>query len=115
MTTDTEPPSDPGYREDDTRTRIEKMRVRGETAAKELGDHEARIRSIEAWPMRWLLAFLAAAAGLVGTGIAGIQSLTRVEAAVDALGHRIERLEDRADEDARSWRRVDTTTHASED
>lgn len=107
---DTEPPSDPGYRED-TQTRVEKLRIRAAAAADAIEDHEERLRKAEALPFRALIAVLTAAAGIVGTGIAGIQSMTRVEAAVESLSARIERLEY---QDDHRWRRVDTATHEGE-
>lgn len=91
--TDPEPPSDPGYREDNTQTRIRALR-------KSTDDHEDRLRSIEGWPVesarrenRIIGAVALGALGMMGTVVGGALYVGIRLERLDETQRRVGRLE----------------------
>lgn len=118
----TAPTSDPGHdlssydRLPDSRQirpptvdeRVRDLEVAYDARARELLDMSKRLRAVEEWPKRLVVAVIVGALGMSATVIGASWSLSsqlsRTEAAVDALTLRIERLEagmDRLEE--RQW------------
>lgn len=114
---ETEPPSDPdALHDEDTRTRIERLRRRVGDVSKDAAttketadDHERRLRAVEAWPQRIIFTVITGAVGMIVT-VAGFgwslsAQLARMEARLDSAAEsderrdtRIDRLEDRTDQ-----------------
>lgn len=110
-------PGDPNYREDDTLIRSLKAEVRRneEAAAKARADMEARLRAVEQWPQRILVAVVTGALGMIltvaGFGWSLSAQLATTSTRLDAIEARLVRVEDRLDRmEDRTWQRTDTHT-----
>lgn len=93
--------------------RVRDLEVAFDARAREMIDLNTRLKHVEAWPQRLLIAVVTGALGMMAT-VAGSawylgSRLTATEAAVDALTARIERVEDSVDRlEDRTWQRTDT-------
>lgn len=99
--------------------RVRDLEARHDSVNRSRADHEKRLRDVEAWPRRLIVAVVGGALGMIAT-MAGFgwslsAQLARLEATSEASAESDARRDDRIDRlEDRAWQRVDTTTHASE-